>query len=148
MEIRKATIDDIDNNLLNIFIDGFKFHLNGRPDIFINKTNDELREELINNITNDKNVIVALEYEKILGFAIFKIKEKKYKTLWVDQLVVDKEFRGKGIAKLLMSKIYEIAEQEKCNKIELCCWSFNDNVNNMYKHLGFKEQRVILEKEV
>ena len=27
MNIRRANINDIDNNLLNIFIDGFEFHL-------------------------------------------------------------------------------------------------------------------------
>lgn len=30
MNIRRANINDIDNNLLNIFIDGFEFHLNER----------------------------------------------------------------------------------------------------------------------
>ena len=45
--IRRANINDIDNNLLNIFIDGFEFHLNGRKDIFDNnKKNDDLKKDL------------------------------------------------------------------------------------------------------
>lgn len=43
--IRRANINDIDNNLLNIFIDGFEFHLNGRKDIFDNnKKNNDLKK--------------------------------------------------------------------------------------------------------
>jgi hypothetical protein len=48
MNIRKVNLDDIENNLLNIYIEGFRFHLNGRKDIFSNKTDDELKEDLIN----------------------------------------------------------------------------------------------------
>ncbi len=63
MNIRRANINDIDNNLLNIFIDGFEFHLNGRKDIFDNnKKNDDLKKDLIDLIEN-KNVLVA---EKII----------------------------------------------------------------------------------
>jgi ribosomal protein S18 acetylase RimI-like enzyme len=146
--IRKASLNDVDNNLLNIFIDGFSFHLNERPDIFSNKSDEELKEELINKINNVDNVIVAEVNNKILGFIIFQIKEKHHKNLWIDQLVVDKNSRGKGIAKLLMNKVNEIAIQENCERIEFCCWSFNDNALGVYNHLGFEEQRVIFEKKV
>ena len=98
MNIRRANINDIDNNLLNIFIDGFEFHLNERKDIFDNnKKNDDLKKDLINLIEN-KDVLVAEKNNNILGFIIFEIKDKRSKTLWIDQLVVDKKERGKGIS--------------------------------------------------
>ena len=42
----------------------------------------------------------------------------------------------------------EIAKKEKCVRVEFCCWSFNKHANEIYNHLGFKEQRVIFEKEI
>ena len=36
--------------------------------------------------------------------------------------------------------------QNKFNKLfAVCCWSSNKNAIDIYKHLGFKEQRVMLE---
>ena len=73
MNIRRANINDIDNNLLNIFIDGFEFHLNGRKDIFDNnKKNDDLKKDLIDLIEN-KNVLVAEKNNKNYKF----LKKKK-----------------------------------------------------------------------
>lgn len=65
--------------------------------------------------------------------------------MWVDELVVDKDNQHIGIGKKLMDKIKEIAKQENCKRIELCCWSFKQNAREDYRHLGYKEQRVILE---
>lgn len=47
-----------------------------------------------------------------------------------------------------MDKIKEIAKAEECQRVEFCCWSFNKNAMNIYKHIGYKEQRVILEMDV
>lgn len=61
MNIRKANIKDVDSNLVNIFIDGFKIHLNGRLDVFNNdKTNQELKKELISIIQNDNNIKITI----------------------------------------------------------------------------------------
>lgn len=38
--------------------------------------------------------------------------------------------------------------KKKCNAVELCCWSFNKNAMNIYKHLNYKEQRVIMEMKL
>ena len=108
---------------------------------------NDLKKDLIDLIEN-KNVLVAEKNNNILGFIIFEIKDKRSKTLWIDQLVVDKKERGKGISSLLIKKAEEIAKKEKCVRVEFCCWSFNKHANEIYNHLGFKEQRVIFEKEI
>ena len=63
--IRRANINDIDNNLLNIFIDGFEFHLNGRKDIFDNnKKNDDLKKETLEKLKDSILKTLANEYVK------------------------------------------------------------------------------------
>lgn len=83
-----------------------------------------------------------------MGYIIYQINDKNNKTLWIDQLVVDKNEREKGVARLLMNNIKDIAKKEDCIRIGFCCWSFNQNANNMYKHLGYDEQRTIFEKQI
>lgn len=149
MDIRKAKLEDIDLNLLDLYIDGFKYHYNGRPDVFGNKDEQVLKNDLIETI-NNSNILVLEDNGKILGYVAYQIKDKhKHNiTLWVDELVIDKDNRNSGLGKKLMDKIKEIAKENDCKRIEFCCWSFNENAMNMYKHIGYKEQRVILEMDV
>ena len=94
------------------------------------------------------NILVIEDDGKIVGYIVYEIRDKHAKTMWVDQLVISKESRGKGYGKELMNKIDEIAKSEDCVRVELECWSFNESALGMYEHLGFDEQRVKLEKKV
>ncbi|MBQ3297770.1 MAG: GNAT family N-acetyltransferase [Bacilli bacterium] len=147
MLIREVKDTDISKGLLNVFIEGFRYHYNGRPDIFSNKSDEELKEDLINSIMND-NIMVLEDEDRIVGYIQYEIREKHAKTMWVDQLVIDKQCQKKGYGKLLLDKVIELAKQENCERIELECWAFNDNAVGMYNHIGFSEQRVKLEKKL
>ena len=94
------------------------------------------------------NIMVLEDEDRIVGYIQYEIREKHAKTMWVDQLVIDKQCQKKGYGKLLLDKVIELAKQENCERIELECWAFNDNAVGMYNHIGFSEQRVKLEKKL
>lgn len=142
MNIRKSKLEDIENNLLNLYIDGFRYHYNGRPDVFQNKNELELKNDLIDKI-NDANILVLENNKKVLGYVAYQIKEKHCKIMWIDELVIDKDNRHLG-----NGKNKKIAKEEGCKRVEFCCWSFSKNAIDMYKHIGYKEQRVILEMDL
>lgn len=146
MMIRKAKEEDLENNLLDIYIQGFRFHYNGRPDVFSNKSDEELKSSLLKEL-KELNFLV-LEDSSIKGYITYHIKDKHDKILWVDQLIIDESCRGKGYGKKLMDEVEKIAKEENCKRLGLDCWTFNNNTIDMYKHIGFKEQRVIFEKDV
>lgn len=146
MNFRNAKLEDI-GNLLDLYIDGFKYHYKGRPDVFLDKDEKKLKDDLMNTIHNS-NILILEKDQKILGYVIYQIKEKHNKIMWIDELVVDKNNRKMGNGKKLMEKVKEIAKEEGCKRVEFCCWSFNQNAMDMYKHIGFKEQRVILEMDL
>ena len=58
-DIREATLNDLDKGLLKVFIEGYRYHQNGRPDIFINVSNDTLKEDL--NSIIEENLKIAEE---------------------------------------------------------------------------------------
>ena len=147
MEIRKVQKDDLNKGLVDVFIEGYRYHCDGRPDIFSHKSDDNLKEDLVKAIVND-SILVLEDEDKIVGYIDYEIREKHAKTIWVDQLVISEKCRGKGYGKKLMEEIARIAKEEGCERIELECWSFNDSALGMYKHLGFDEQRVKLETKV
>lgn len=110
--------------------------------------------ESINDI--DKKIIIATDNtSKIYGLLICKIKEvkghinlKDTKTLWIEELGVDKNYRKRGIGKQLLKEAEKIAEELDCKRIELNCWNFNKDAINFYKSIGMNTQRKIMEKEI
>ena len=146
-EIREATLNDIDKGLLNVFIEGYRYHQNGRPDIFANLTDEELKNDLIQNFER-LNTIVILDNEKIVGYLSYVIKKRHTGKLDADQLVILEEYRGKGLGKKLMEEAKQIAKENECDRIELNCWLFNENALNMYEHIGYNRQRIIYEMKL
>ncbi|MEG1146724.1 MAG: GNAT family N-acetyltransferase [Bacilli bacterium] len=133
--------------MLKLFIQGYEYHYNNRPDKFKNRTNEDLKEILFE--TMEKSNVLIIEKDKIIiSYAAFQIKENVFKILWIDELVVDEKFRNEGYGSLLMNKLKDIAKEENCKKVELCCWEFNNNAKAIYEHLGYKKQRVIYESDV
>ncbi|MBQ8219343.1 MAG: GNAT family N-acetyltransferase [Bacilli bacterium] len=145
--IREATLNDFDKGLLKVFIEGYRYHQNGRPDIFANISDNDLKNDLIENFDR-LNTIVILEDESIVGYLSYKIKEKHTKKLDVDQLVILEQYRGKGLGKKLMDEAKKIAIDNGCDRIELNCWMFNENALAMYEHIGYNRQRIIYEMEL
>ena len=147
IKIREATINDIDNGLLDVFIAGYRYHQNGRPDIFSNISNETLKEDLIRYLDN-LITIVILDGDIIVGYLSYKIKEKPTKKLDVDQLIISERYRGKGLGKKLMDEAKDIALRNECDRIELNCWMFNENALAMYEHIGYNRQRIIYEMKL
>ena len=144
--IREATLNDIDNGLLKVFIEGYRYHQNGRPDIFDNVSDEELKNNLI-KVLEELPVIVILDNGTVVGYLAYFIKKHR-KKLEVDQLVILEEYRGKGLGKKLMDEATRIAKANECNRIELNCWLFNENALAMYEHIGYVRQRTIYEKKI
>lgn len=142
--VREATTDDIDKGLLEIFIEGYRYHQNGRPDIFSNLSDEQLRKDLIENMERLSTIVIT-DKDKIVGYLSYVIKKRHTKKLDVDQLVIKESHRGKGYGKQLMEEAKNIAIQNNCDRIELNCWMFNESALEMYEHIGYKKQRIMFE---
>ena len=59
--------------------------------------------------------LIAIDESKIIGHVgcyptKFKINEKKYDGIWWSDVFVKKEYRGKGIAKLISKKLMDLSQ--------------------------------------
>ena len=144
LEIRTAELSDIDKGLLEVFIEGYRFHQNGRPDVFMDLSDEELKNDLINSFETLKTIVI-LDENKVLGYVSYTIKTRHVSKLVVDQLVIKEELRGLGLGRILMDEVKKIALENNCERIELNCWMFNTNAQAMYEHIGFDKQRIMYE---
>ena len=147
LKIKEASLDDINNGLLEVYIEGYRYHQKGRPDIFSNITDEEIKNDLIQNFEKLKTIVIT-DNELVVGYVSYSIKKHHTSKLDVNQLVILEKYRGKGLGKKLMDEAKKIAKENNCDRIELNCWLFNENALAMYEHIGYNRQRIIYEMKL
>ena len=89
-----------------------------------------------------KNGIFALVDDKPVGLTSYIVSSRikqKHKAE-IHAVYVDKEFRGKGIGKMLIQKaLDEIKKSPGIKKVELGVMSQQDAAIALYEHFGFKK---------
>ena len=67
---------------------------------------------------------------------------------FIDDIVVDKNFRHKGIGKKLYNYVLDKAKDNKVDSIKLTVWAFNRDAVNFYKSLGMNEKNIRFEQKI
>lgn len=153
MQIRRAAEKDIDriNELLGQVLE---IHAGIRPDIFIpgttKYTNAELEEMMKDD---DKPIYVAVDDEDyVMGYAFCQIRKQpfsnnmiQFDTMFIDDLCVDEEIRGKHIGEALFIFVKEEAKRRNCYDVTLNVWEGNDCARHFYDKMGLKVKESQLE---
>ena len=101
-------------------------------------------EELYNEWLFDKQkaeVIFALEDGKEVGFALFFHNFSTFlgrAGIYLEDLFVKPEYRGKGYGKGLITKLAQIAVERGCGRLEWWCLDWNKPSIDFYLSLGAK----------
>lgn len=110
-------------------------------------------EEIVNNPAYI--VLIAEFRDQPVGYGISKIKNTpddplliKHKTMYIDEIFVMMEYRGKHIGKHLLQNLELIGKEMGIERIDLTVWAFNTGAIDLYSRCGMKEQRIILEKKL
>lgn len=69
-------------------------------------------------------------------------------VLWVEDVCVDRAYRGHGYGQLLMARAKEHGREKCCSRLDLNVWAFNKGAHDFYKAMGMREQRTIMELEL
>lgn len=153
MRIRMAENNDIEqiNKLLKQVC---LVHHEWRPDLFKygakKYTDDELKK-----IINDENkpILVAIDdngYIQGYAFCVFQIHTNDniltdITTLYIDDLCVDENQRGKHIGKTLYNAVIDFAKKQGCYNVTLNVWSCNKSAIKFYESCGLKPQKIGME---
>ena len=143
--IKELLKEDLNDEFFDIYYEGFLYHYNNRKDIFKYRTIDELKEYVFEQLEQGVKFIGYYKEDELVGYYSYEIKNKLTKFIWIDELVIKEKYRGQGYGTILMNNAKEIRNKEQASRIELNCWSFNEKAINLYRKLGYTEQRVILE---
>ena len=72
----------------------------------------------------------------MLFFSLVTQLGKEKKGLYLEDLFVSEDFRGRGIGKALMVFLAKIAKSEGCARFEWSVLKWNQSAISFYEHLG------------
>jgi len=106
---------------------------------------EKLPDKMINSVAKMETeseyihgLVVINESSEIIGYATYFYAYYKWigKSLYMDDLYVKKDYRGKGIGKKLIRKVIDKARTDKCNKLRWQVSEWNKPAIDFYKNLG------------
>ena len=155
MTIQKANQTHIPG-LIRLLYQVGGVHHDIRPDIFragaIKYTETDL-EILLKD--ENRPVFVAMEDENVLGYCFCVIEDCRGTTvladrveIYIDDLCVEENCRGQGIAKALYRHVCDWAKEMGCAFVTLNVWCGNDNAMKFYEKMGMTPRKIFMESKL
>lgn len=125
-----------------------KVHADIRPDLFIAGKRKYTEEQLDGIIRDDSRpIFVAYDMDgTFLGYCFTVIEthdgfnEPPHKTLYIDDLCVDENIRGRHIGRSLYEYVKTWAKENGFYNITLHVWEHNDKAKSFYNAMGMQIQ--------
>ena len=152
MKLRNAENKDIPR-LGELLLQVLEVHHSARPDLFKSGATKYTNAELF-EILKDENrpIFVAEENGEVVGYVFCILVQYKdsniltdIKTLYIDDLCVDENVRGKGIGHSLYNYVVEYAKACGCYNVTLNVWADNKSALAFYEKIGLHKQKIGME---
>lgn len=151
--VRKANINDWEF-VKELLLDICAIHKEFRPDLFLLgglKFSKTQFEETLDSDEKFVHICVSENGER-LAYLFSKlniIKNNDMRTdrriLYLDDLCVKSDWRGKGVGSEMMEFAKKFAYELNCDSIELNAWAQNTSAIKLYEKLGYSVQRSFFE---
>ena len=152
MTIRLATDRDIPG-ILSLLLQVGQVHHEIRPDIFPSHTLKYDEAALLKLLKDtSRPVFVAMDGDFVSGYCFCQLREYAgtgvstcRKELYIDDLCVDENRRGQGIATALYRHTCGYAKEMGCQFVTLNVWCGNDGAMRFYENLGLRPRHIMME---
>lgn len=150
--IRLAVEKDIPQ-MLDLLSQVCLVHHRGRPDIFKIGTKYSSQDLKVLLADKERPILVAVdENDSVMGYCFCVFQQHNdnsvltdIKTLYIDDLCVDENLRGKHIGKQLYQAAVKLAKENGCYNLTLNVWSCNPSALRFYESMGLKPQKIGME---
>ena len=129
-----------------------KVHHDGRPDLFRAEGKKYTDEQLLAIFEDPQTPVFVYEENGVVeGYAFCALQKQEslnlepITTLYLDDLCVDAEARGKHIGTALFEYVKEFARAKGCHNITLHVWECNPAAKAFYEAMGMAVQYTSME---
>lgn len=149
--VRKAKEKDIEL-ILELLLQTGRVHNELRPDIFKANATKYGKDELRALINDENTPIFVFDDGEVRGYMMCKVSEAKgklvlvdMKTLYIDDVCVDEQVRGRHIGKAIYDHVVRYAKSIGCYNVTLNVWEGNDRARRFYESMGMRVQKTTME---
>ena len=149
--IRRASKNDIPQ-IIELLHQVNMVHHVLRPDLFKPNTTKYNEQELESMLNDENKPIFVFDDGGVLGYAFCQITEVRgnqlledIKTLYIDDICVDENARGKHVGTALYEFVRDYARSIGCNNITLNVWEGNEPALRFYQNMGMQVQKTTME---
>jgi ribosomal protein S18 acetylase RimI-like enzyme len=152
MTIRFAETRDIPG-MIDLLQQVGEVHHQIRPDLFRSGAQKYDHADLEMLLKDEKRPILICDQDGfVAGYAFCILQETRdnpvlcdRKVLYIDDICVDEQKRGQGIATALYNRVVEFARELGCHSVTLNVWCGNDSAMKFYEKCGMKPQKIGME---
>ena len=98
--------------------------------------------DLINTYDNNYKIFLILDYNKIVGFSLFKLSQYE-KLAHLLKIILIEKYQGKNLGSFLLSHSLEMLSVQEYSKIYLEVETTNTPAISLYYKLGFSKSHQI-----
>ena len=149
--IRKANKDDI-KRIIELLHQVNMVHHVIRPDLFRPHTTKYNEQELEVMLNDESKPVFVFDDGEVQGYAFCQVSEirndqllEDIKTLYIDDICVDEDARGKHVGKALYEYVRDYAKSIGCKNITLNVWEGNEPALHFYRNMGMQVQKTTME---
>ncbi|MES2559198.1 MAG: GNAT family N-acetyltransferase [Bacteroidota bacterium] len=97
--------------------------------------------EILHNVDNCMYVVV--DNDNVIGWihGFYSLRVESDSFVEIGGLVVDENYRRKGVGKMLVTEVIEWACSKKCDKIRVRCNTLRKETHVFYDRIGFNETK-------
>lgn len=150
-EIRRACPKDI-KRIIKLLHQVNMVHYEIRPDLFKPHTTKYDEQELESILKDDNKPVFVYDDGEVRGYAFCQLTEVRdnlllqdCKSLYIDDICVDEQTRGRHVGKALYEYVCEFARQAGCHNITLNVWEGNEAALSFYRNMGMLIQKTTME---
>jgi GNAT superfamily N-acetyltransferase len=136
LQIRRAAVDDVP--LIMQLIRELAEYERAPNDVVA--TEPQLREVLFGEKPSAE-VLLAFASDQPVGFAVYFFNFSTWlgrPGLYLEDLFVKPEVRGKGYGRALLTRLAQIAQERGCGRMEWAVLTWNEPAIQFYRKLGAK----------
>ena len=149
--IRKAEKKDIPG-IIALLHQVNMVHYELRPDLFKPHTTKYNEQELESLLQDPSKPVFVYDDGGVLGYAFCQLTEVKdhgllqdAKTLYIDDICVDEQARGRHVGSALYEHVLNFAGSIGCHNITLNVWEGNYPALSFYRKMGMQVQKTTME---
>ncbi|MCM0647285.1 arsinothricin resistance N-acetyltransferase ArsN1 [Clostridium swellfunianum] len=137
-KIRNANVKDI-TCITNIYNQGIEDRIATLETRL--REDDEMSIWLSSRDKRHKVIVIEDINGNVKGWASLNVFNSRccYSGVGDLSIYIERDLRGKGLGKLLLSSLLEVARENDFHKLTLSTFDYNERSKRLYKSLGFRE---------